>query len=101
MQPTPFAERVLDLVALVPVGCVTTYGDVAELLGEGGPRGVGAVMARWGGGVPWWRVIRADGTPPPHKAEEALRLLGSEGVRAAGGRVDLRRHRWDGEARQA
>ena len=94
--PTPFAERVLDLVDQVPRGSVTTYGDVAELLAEGGPRSVGTVMARWGGGVPWWRVIRADGTPPPHKAEEALRRLAGEGVRCAGGRVDLLRHRWSG-----
>ena len=29
-----------------------SYGDIAEYLGEGGPRQVGRVMALWGGGVP-------------------------------------------------
>jgi len=95
-EPTPFAERVLDLVASVPAGRVTTYGDVAELLGEGGPRAVGGVMARWGGGVTWWRVIRADGTPPLHKAGDAERRLRREGVRFVDGRVDLAATRWDG-----
>jgi len=96
MGPTPFAERVLALVAQVPRGRVTTYADVAELLGEGGPRAVGTVMSRWGGGVPWWRVVRADGTPPLHKAGEAGRRLRAEGVAFVGERIDLRASRWDG-----
>jgi alkylated DNA nucleotide flippase Atl1 len=95
-DPTPYAERVLAVVARVPRGRVTTYGDVAELLGEGGPRAVGTVMSRWGGGVPWWRVVRADGTPPLHKAGEAQQRLRAEGVAFAADRVDLRAARWDG-----
>lgn len=96
MEPTAYAERVLELVEQVPPGRVTTYGDLAELVGAGGPRGAGAVMARWGGGVPWWRVVRADGSPPPHVAEEALRRLALEDVVVRSGRVDLRRCRWSG-----
>ena len=95
--PTAYAEAVLEVVELVPPGCVTTYGDVAQAVGSGGPRAVGGAMARWGGGAPWWRVLRADGTPPPHKAEEALALLADEGVPLLpGGRADLARARWDG-----
>ena len=96
MEPTPFAERVLDLVELVPPGRVTTYGDLAEMLGEGGPRGVGAVMAHWGGGVAWWRVIRADGSPPAHRPGLALARLRAENVPLRGERVDLARARWTG-----
>ncbi|MFD0886905.1 MGMT family protein, partial [Streptosporangium algeriense] len=55
-HPTPYAERVLDLVERIPAGRVMSYGDIAEYLGEGGPRQVGRVMSTWGGGVPWWRV---------------------------------------------
>ncbi len=97
-HPTPYAERVLDLVARVPPGRVTTYGDVAELLGAGGPRQVGRTMALWGGGVPWWRVVRADGTPAPGLEREALARLRADGapLRAQGRRVDLDRARWDG-----
>lgn len=43
-----YAERVLDVADLVPPGRVMTYGDVAEWLGEGGPRQVGRVMALYG-----------------------------------------------------
>ncbi len=56
-----YAERVLDVTESIPPGRVMTYGDVAEYLEEGGPRQVGRVMSLYGGGVPWWRVVRADG----------------------------------------
>ena len=57
-----FASRVLDVVDSIPAGKVMSYGDVAEYLGQGGPRQVGRVMALWGGGVAWWRVVHADGS---------------------------------------
>ncbi len=93
-----FAELVLDVVRLVPPGKVLTYGDVAEYLGEGGPRQVGSVLARHGSGVPWWRVLRADGTPAPQVLERALERYAREctPLRPSGDRVDLRLARWDG-----
>jgi alkylated DNA nucleotide flippase Atl1 len=57
-----YASRVLDVVDSIPPGSVMSYGDVAEFLGEGGPRQVGRIMAIWGGSVPWWRVVHADGS---------------------------------------
>lgn len=122
--PTPIAERVLDLVARIPPGRVMAYGDVAACLADSeipeesgepgdpgerggpgtpaeavrlGPRQVGRIMALYGGGVPWWRVLRADGTHAPG-LEEGLRRLRAEGVplRAGGTRVDMARARWDG-----
>jgi methylated-DNA-protein-cysteine methyltransferase related protein len=89
-----YAESVLRLVEAVPVGCVTTYGDVAAMVGRGGPRQVGAVMARHGAGVPWWRVVRADGRPAQGLAERALRHLDDEGVPLADGRVRMASARW-------
>jgi alkylated DNA nucleotide flippase Atl1 len=96
--PTPFAERVLDLVATIPPGRVLTYGDVAERLGSRAPRAVGTALARFGAGVPWWRVVRADGgLPPGHEVAATERLL-AEGVPVQAGpsgpRVDLAQHRW-------
>ncbi len=67
-----YAERVLDVAELIPPGRVMTYGDVAEWLGEGGPRQVGRVMALYGSAVPWWRVVRADGTLLPAHELRAL-----------------------------
>jgi alkylated DNA nucleotide flippase Atl1 len=94
--PTPFAERVLDVVRLIPRGRVLAYGDVAEYLGEGGPRAVGTVLARFGGGTPWHRVVRADGTPNPAHPAEAAALLRRERVPFRGDRVDMPRARWSG-----
>ena len=93
-----FAALVLDVVERVPPGRVLTYGDVAEYLGEGGPRQVGAVLSRYGSGVPWWRVLRADGTPAPNIAERAFAHYAREGtpLTRRGTRVDLRLARWDG-----
>ena len=95
--PTPFAEDVLDLVALIPPGRVMAYGDIAATLQQGGgPRQVGTVMSRWGDGVPWHRVVRADGRPADCHAGEALRRLRGEGVPLArgGSRVDMAAARW-------
>jgi alkylated DNA nucleotide flippase Atl1 len=94
--PTPFAEQVLDLVEAIPPGRVLAYGDLAELVGTGGPRQVGRVMALWGGGVPWWRVVRATGHPALGHEREALRRLRQERapLTADGGRVDMSRGRW-------
>jgi alkylated DNA nucleotide flippase Atl1 len=100
-----FAEAVLDLVDQIPSGMVLAYGDVAELLGQGGPRQVGSVMSRYGSSVTWWRVIRASGEAPQGLQDEALAHWRTEGtalVRGAlaGRRVDMTRARWDGEGGQ-
>jgi alkylated DNA nucleotide flippase Atl1 len=89
------AGAVLDAVDLVPPGRVVTYGDIAALL-RCGPRQVGAVMSAWGGAVAWWRVLRADGSPPRGHEHEALRHYRDEGtpLRPGGNRVDVGRARW-------
>ncbi len=94
-----FAARVLDVAETIPPGQVMSYGDIAEHVGEGGPRQVGRVMALWGGGVPWWRVVRADGRLLPGHEREALRHYSREGTplrQGAGAlpRLDMRMARW-------
>ena len=71
-MPDGFASRVLDLTEAIPPGRVMSYGDIADCLGTGGPRQVGRVMALWGGGVAWWRVIHADGSLLAGHEREAL-----------------------------
>ena len=96
-----FAEAVLDLIDQIPAGMVLAYGDVAELLGRGGPRQVGFVMSRYGSSVAWWRVIRASGEMPEALLDEALTHWRAENTPLARGalghRVDMARARWDGE----
>ena len=94
-----FASHVLDVVDSIPPGRVMSYGDIAEYLAEGaGPRQVGRVMAVYGGAVPWWRVIHADGTPAPGHDSAALQHYLAEGTPLRSARppvrVDMRRARW-------
>ena len=92
-----YAAVILEVVEQIPPGKVLTYGDVAELAGEGGPRQVGAVLARYGSDVPWWRVLRADGTPAPALRRRAFAAYADEGTPVRDGRrVDLATARWDG-----
>jgi alkylated DNA nucleotide flippase Atl1 len=100
-----YSSRVLDVVDAIPPGQVMSYGDIAEYLGGGGPRQVGRVLALHGGGAPWWRVTRADGTPAPGHEARALKHYLAEGtpLRSAPHippgrpvRVDMRQARWSG-----
>lgn len=75
-----FVERVLDLVATIPPGRAMAYGDVAAAIGSRAPRGVGQVMAYYGGDVPWWRVVRASGHPPADHEARALEHYRAEGT---------------------
>jgi alkylated DNA nucleotide flippase Atl1 len=95
-----FAEKVLTVIEGIPPGHVMSYGDIAEYLGEGGPRQVGRVVSVWGDAVAWWRVIHADGSfLAGHEREVQARYL-AEGTPLRRGRdgavtgVDMRRARW-------
>ena len=89
-----YTELVLSVVEHIPPGQVATYGDIAEIVGRGGPRQVGHVMAQFGGGVPWWRVVRADGRPARSLEERGLRLLKADKTPIKGDRVDLAQARF-------
>jgi methylated-DNA-protein-cysteine methyltransferase-like protein len=95
-----WSELVLDIAGDVPPGHATTYGLVSEAArartGRGSARSVGAVMAREGAAVAWWRVVRADGTLPEHLAARAASHYDAEGTaRRPGGAVDLALALWD------
>jgi alkylated DNA nucleotide flippase Atl1 len=90
-----YVEAVLSVVEKIPPGQVTTYGAIAAHLGSGGPRQVGRVMALYGGPVPWWRVVHADGKPPTCHDREAEERYRAEGTpRRASGRLDLEAAFW-------
>lgn len=95
-----FHERVFAVVRRVPAGQVTTYGDVATVLGSPRvARHVGFALAALSDpSVPWHRVINAQGRISHRgdlvRAEMQQRRLEDEGVVFdAVGRVDLRRFR--------
>ncbi len=68
--------EVLARVRAIPPGKVAAYGDVTP----GAPRHAGRVLsASHEPDVPWWRVVRADGTLA--KGDRQKELLRAEGVR--------------------
>jgi methylated-DNA-protein-cysteine methyltransferase related protein len=89
-----YVETVLSLVEQIPPGRVMTYGAIADHVSSGGPRQVGTVLARYGGGVPWHRVVTAAGQLPPGHEAEALRRLRAEGTPMRGDRVDVAAAAW-------
>jgi methylated-DNA-protein-cysteine methyltransferase-like protein len=99
-----YRARVYELVRRIPQGRVMTYGQIAEILGEGyTPRTVGFVMhSADEETTPWHRVINAQGgcstgriVLPPDKQQ---RMLESEGIKFdERARCDLKRYRWTPE----
>ncbi len=85
-----FVEAVLSIVESVPRGRVTTYGAIGDVVGSG-PRLIGNVLARHGAPVPWWRVVRADGSLPPSHLDRARSSYLEEGtpLRRQGTAVDI------------
>lgn len=79
------------LVAAIPTGRVSTYGDIACAAGISSPRIVGWIMRTDSADLPWHRVLPATGRPAAHLASQQLALLRAEGVPAPGGRVPLGR----------
>ena len=87
-EPVDVDEAVFDVVETIPPGRVSTYGAIGRLIGVG-PRRVARALSSGGGAVPWWRVLRADGTAAEPVRARQLELLAGEGVAARDGRVDL------------
>jgi methylated-DNA-protein-cysteine methyltransferase related protein len=78
-------EEVLRRVREIPAGFVRTYGDVSP----GSPRVAGAVLFECDEpDLPWWRVVRADGSLA--KGDRQRGLLIAEGVPFRGARVEMR-----------
>ena len=84
MVDSPRAELVLRRARSIPPGLVTTYRDLCPEA----PRYAGAVMAEGHHpGVPWQRIVRADGSLA--RGEAQRKLLEREGVPFRGKRVDM------------
>lgn len=80
--------EVLERVRAIPAGFVRTYGDVSP----GAPRYAGTVLfAADDPDLPWWRVVRADGSLA--KGDRQRARLRAEGVPFRDARVDMARAR--------
>jgi methylated-DNA-protein-cysteine methyltransferase related protein len=90
----PALQAIWDVVAQLPPGSVTTYGDVARAAGlPGRARQAGYALKHTPAGMhlPWHRVVGAGGKivfpPGSSPFREQARRLRSEGVAVANGRV--------------
>ena len=91
MRQEDFFEQVWALVQEIPCGSVTTYGELAKMLGHPGhSRLVGRAMRYAPDGLPCHRVVNSAGRCAPHwpqqpqllRAEEVPFLISWKCVRA-------------------
>lgn len=92
-------DSVYNLVKQIPRGRVLTYGVLARALRlPGGARTAGRAMAATprGKGIPWHRVLGANGKILIREPYASLqkKLLESEGVSVMERRINLKRHLW-------
>ncbi|MCK0552487.1 MGMT family protein [Pantoea ananatis] len=95
-----FKQRIWQIVAAIPFGSVTTYGDVALLAGSPrAARQVGGVLSRLpeGSTLPWHRVINRHGaiSLQGNRLFRQREALEAEGVEVSdAGEIDLDHYRW-------
>jgi methylated-DNA-protein-cysteine methyltransferase-like protein len=94
LEENPALQAIWDVVAQLPRGRVSTYGDVARAAGlPGRARQAGYALKHTPAGMhlPWHRVVGAGGKivfpagSKPHR--EQTRRLRADGVKVKGGRV--------------
>jgi methylated-DNA-protein-cysteine methyltransferase-like protein len=101
-MPDSLFQKIYTIVARIPKGKVATYGQIAAMAGHAGAaRTVGWAMSACPEGLPWHRVINAQGRssfPEERKRHLQMSLLESEGlIFDYPGRLDLDKYLWDGD----
>ena len=104
---SPYQQSILRILAEVPKGMVTTYGDLAKELSRRNPkwspkasRAVGTTMKNnvCGPQIPCHRVIKSDGSIGNFRGGEEgavdvkIQMLKKEGVAVVKGKIDLKKH---------
>jgi methylated-DNA-protein-cysteine methyltransferase related protein len=92
-------DPVYELVKQIPRGRVLTYGALARALRlAGGARTAGRAMGATprGQGIPWHRVLGANGKILIREPYASLqkKLLESEGIPVVESRINIRKHLW-------
>ena len=94
-------ERIWAAIRDIPRGSVASYGQIADIAGvPRGARQVGYALRHLPNDhdVPWHRVIRSSGRiafePGSAAFDEQSKRLLKEDVAIIGGRIDMRKYRW-------
>jgi methylated-DNA-[protein]-cysteine S-methyltransferase len=105
---SPYQQAILRILAEIPRGKVTTYGDLAKELARRDPkwspnasRAVGTTMRNnpCGPQIPCHRVIKSDGNVGSFRGgekgavEEKIQMLREEGITVINNRIDLQKYR--------
>lgn len=106
---SPYQQAILRILAEVPKGKVTTYGDLAKELAQRDPkwsprasRAVGTAMKNnvCGPRIPCHRVVKSDGGIGNFRGgeegavDEKVRMLRDEGIKVSGRKIDLDQFRY-------
>ena len=98
-----FYQQVYDVVAKIPAGTVTTYGDIAKMLGH--PRAARFVGYAMNAScetddLPWHRVTFSDGKMWDGQWKKVQHdLLSAEGVEFKDSdHIDVEKYRWRPES---
>jgi methylated-DNA-protein-cysteine methyltransferase-like protein len=82
-----FTQAAIEVLEGLQPGEVVSYGEVAEQAGfPGAARAVGNLL-KTVDGLPWWRVVAANGRLVPGGEVRQARLLRAEGVTVRNGKV--------------
>jgi methylated-DNA-protein-cysteine methyltransferase-like protein len=84
---TEFEAAVRRVVKAIPRGKTFSYGQVALFANKPGAARAVVRALHALEGLPWWRVIRSNGTLAPQVAREQSKKLRAEGVAVKGRRV--------------
>jgi len=94
---SPIYQQIHEIIRLIPVGKVATYGQIADIVG-----GYAASAIPFDSDIPWQRVINFQGGISTRSgvSGELLQqeLLEAEGIQFdQNGRTNLELYRWKGE----
>ena len=82
-----FTKAAIKVLEGLKPGEVVSYGEVAEQAGfPGAARAVGNLLKNTDG-LPWWRVVAANGRLVPGGEARQAKLLRAEGVEVSNGKV--------------
>lgn len=101
MEVSPFKQKVIDLIRLIPEGKVASYGQIALYAGlPRAAREVGGILKQTKEDIPWWRVVNNAGRISIEgnwEADKGLqrKLLSAEGIEIREDfTFDIEKYRW-------